>query len=253
MANRPAPQVLVVEDDPAIRNLLRATLLAEGYVVHEAGNARDGEVVAAHRPIDLFLVDLGLPDDDGVALIRRLRQWTARPILVLSARMLERQKVEALDAGADDYLVKPFGVAELHARLRVARRLAQRREAGSAKVLKLGAVRIDLDAASATRGGTPLRLTATQWRVLEVLARADGRVVSTRQLLHEAWGPAHVAHGHYLRIYVRQLRQRLEDTPSEPRYLLTETGVGYRLLSDAEADADPGDAGATEAGPPGAA
>ncbi len=231
-----AAQILVVEDEAPIRQLLRTTLEAEGYIVHEAATAREGETLAGNRRIDLFLVDLGLPDGDGTALIRRLRRWTQRPVIVLSARSMESQKVEALDAGADDYVSKPFGVAELHARLRVAlRHAAQTAQAGQTSLM-LGPVVIDLAAKTVVRGAERVRLTATQWRLLEVLARHAGRVVTSRQLLREVWGPAHAEQGHYLRIYVRQLRQRLELDPSSPRFLITETGIGYRLLVDSPAD-----------------
>lgn len=229
-------QVLVVEDEAPIRQLLRTTLQAEGYVVHEATTAREGEALAQDRPIDIFLVDLGLPDDDGVALIRRLRSWTGRPVIVLSARAQEHDKVKALDAGADDYLTKPFGVAELHARLRVVRRNSARSNQNGRTVLTLGSVVIDLRAKTISRAGSSVRLTATQWRLLETLARHAGSVVTSGQLLREVWGPGHADQGHYLRIYVRQLRQRLEDEPSHPRYLVTETGIGYRLLVNPETE-----------------
>lgn len=223
-------QVLVVDDESAIRDLLRTTLVAEGYAVIEAATAREGATLAANRRIDLFLIDLGLPDGEGVALIREIRGWTQRPILVLSARTQESQKVDALDAGADDFVSKPFGVAELHARMRVALR-----HAGGSMVagqaLMLGDVSIDLLARSVSRAGQAIKLTATQWRLLEVLARHAGRVVTGRQLLREVWGPGHGEQGHYLRIYVRQLRQKLEADPTAPRFLLTEMGVGYRLLA----------------------
>ncbi|MBL0917060.1 MAG: response regulator [Hydrogenophaga sp.] len=222
--------VLVVDDEPAIRELLRATLQAEGHGVHEADGVREGERLAANRRIDLFLIDLGLPDGDGVELVRRIRAWTNRPILVLSARAQEHQKVEALDAGADDYLTKPFGVAELHARIRVALRHAGITP-GHTRHLALGELTVDLDARQLRRGDAPVHLTATQWRLLEVLARHAGRVLTTRQLLREVWGPAHAEQSHYLRIYVRQLRQKIEPDPQQPQHLLTEIGVGYRLVT----------------------
>jgi two-component system, OmpR family, KDP operon response regulator KdpE len=200
--------------------------------VHEAASVREGETLAANRRIDLFLIDLGLPDGDGVDLVRSIRGWTNRPILVLSARTLEPQKVEALDAGADDYLTKPFGVAELHARMRVALRHAGI-SPGRLQPLALGDLTVDLDARQLRRGDQPVHLTATQWRLLEVLARHAGRVLTTRQLLREVWGPAHAEQSHYLRIYVRQLRQKIEPDPQQPRHLLTEIGVGYRLVSGA--------------------
>ncbi len=227
-----ALNVLVVDDEPAIRELLRTTLQAEGHGVHEADSVREGERLAANRRIDLFLIDLGLPDGDGVELVRRIRGWTNRPVLVLSARTQEHQKVEALDAGADDYLTKPFGVAELHARIRVALRHAGITP-GRARHLTLGELTVDLDARQLRRGDAPVHLTATQWRLLEVLARHAGRVLTTRQLLREVWGPAHAEQSHYLRIYVRQLRQKIEPDPQKPRHLLNEIGVGYRLVTDA--------------------
>ena len=236
MPPREAPtHVLVVEDEAAIRRFLVTTLEAEGHVVFEAADARAGEALAGNRRIDLFLVDLGLPDRDGLVLIRELRRWTRRPIIVLSARAQEREKVEALDAGADDYLSKPFGVAELHARLRVALRHAAQTSLAGASALRLGDVSIDLDARLVQRGGEAVRLTATQWRLLEVLARQAGRVVTSQHLLREVWGPGHADQGHYLRIYVRQLRQKLEAEPARPAFLLTETGIGYRLLVESTA------------------
>ena len=229
----PAAQILIVEDEAPIRALLRATLKAEGYGVHEAVNAQEGETLAGNRRIDLMLIDLGLPDADGVSLIRRLRQWTDRPIIVLSARSQESQKVEALDAGADDFLAKPFGVAELHARLRVALRHSAHSALAGGSALTMGPVRIDLAAKTVQRDGETLRLTATQWRLLEVLARQAGRLITSQPFLREVWGPAHAEQGHYLRVDVRQLRQRLEVEPSRPRFLLTEAGIGYRLLAEA--------------------
>lgn len=222
--------VLVVEDDDQIRHLLTTTLEAAGYGVFAAASAREGETLAGNRPIDLFLVDLGLPDRDGAALIRQLRSWTQRPIVVVSARSQEQQKVDALDAGADDYLVKPFGVAELHARLRVALRHASQTSLAGRSVLQMGDLKIDLSARTVERAGQSVRLTATQWRLLEVLARNAGRVVTSRHLLREVWGPGHAGQGHYLRIYVRQLRQKLEADPARPAHLITDPGVGYRLL-----------------------
>ena len=234
----PAAHILIVEDEEPIRRLLRTTLEAEGHVVYEASNAREGETLASNRRIDVFLIDLGLPDGDGVVLIRKIRQWTARPVLVLSARSQEQQKVDALDAGADDYLTKPFGVAELHARLRVALRHAAQTTQSGASTLRAGDVEVDLAAKTVKRNGADVRLTATQWRLLEVLARNVGRVVTARQLLREVWGPGHAEQGHYLRIYVRQLRQKIELDAAKPSCLLTETGIGYRLVMHAEGAPD---------------
>ncbi len=223
--------VLLVDDDEPVRRMLAGSLQAEGYVVHEAGDLRGAEALAAARRIDLYLLDLGLPDGDGVDLIRRLRQWTQRPVLVLSARSVEKAKVQALDAGADDYLVKPFGLAELHARLRVQLRHAAQTSLAGAATLQTGALHIDLEARSVLRDGRAVRLTATEWRLLEALARRAGRVVGASQLLRDVWGPGSLEQGHYLRIYMRQLRRKLEADPARPQLLLTEAGLGYRLLT----------------------
>lgn len=225
----PAIRVLLIEDEEPIRRFLVTTLEAEGYEVFEAATAAEGETLAGNRRIDVFLIDLGLPDRDGITLIAQLRQWTQRPIVVISARAQEQQKVDALDAGADDYLTKPFGVDELHARLRVAlRHAAQTSLAGQSSLVR-GDLRIDLDAKAVSRAGEPVRLTATEWRLLDALAKRADRVVTSRQLLREVWGPGHAEQGHYLRIYIRQLRQKLEADPAHPVLLLTETSVGYRL------------------------
>lgn len=229
-----AAQILLIEDEAPIRQILRTTLEAEGYAVLEAEDARTALTLAGNRRIDLYLVDLGLPDADGLDLIRGLRTWTQRPIIVLSARTQEHQKVVALDCGADDYIAKPFGVAELHARVRVALRHANQTSLEGASTLRFGSCEVNLARKLMTRDGQPVHLTATQWRLLEVLCRHVGRVVTSRQLLREVWGAAHGDQAHYLRIYVRQLRQRLEADPAHPRYLTTETGTGYRLSADLE-------------------
>jgi two-component system KDP operon response regulator KdpE len=225
------PTILVVEDEPEIRRLLRATLGAEGYRVVESGDGRRGLIDAgSHRP-DLAIVDLGLPDMDGIRVIKRIREWSPMPVLVLSARAQERSKVEALDAGADDYVTKPFGVSELLARVRVALRHRARASSGDS-TLRLGRASIDLPRRLATRDGAEVSLTPIEFRLVESLARHLGLVVTHRQLLNEVWGPTHESHTHYLRVYMKQLRGKLEDDPVQPRYLVTETGVGYRLLAD---------------------
>jgi two-component system KDP operon response regulator KdpE len=224
------PTVLIVEDEPEIRAFLRAALGSEGYRVVESATGARGTVDAGTHKADLAIVDLGLPDMDGIEMIRRIRAWSALPIIVLSARAQERSKIEALDAGADDYLTKPFGVGELLARIRVALRHASRSPAG--EVLRLGAVRIDLEKRLATRNGNEIHLTPLEFRLLACLAKHLGLVVTHRQLLAEVWGPSHLEHTHYLRIYMKQLREKLEPDPVRPRYMITETGVGYRLLSD---------------------
>ena len=224
------PTILVVEDEPEIRRFLRSALDAEGYRVVESANARRGTIDAGTHKPDLAIVDLGLPDFDGREVIRQIRSWSSMPIVVLSARAQEQSKIQALDAGADDYITKPFGVGELLARVRVALRHAARSPAG--QVLHLGASMVDLEKRRATRDGAEVHLTPIEFRLLGCLAQHLGMVVTHRQLLREVWGPSHVEHTHYLRIYMKQLRDKLEADPVRPKYLITETGVGYRLLAD---------------------
>ena len=225
------PTILVIEDEPEIRLFLRTSLGAEGYRVVEADNGVRGATDAeTHKP-DLAIVDLGLPDIDGVEVIRRIRKWSPMPIVVLSARAREQAKVEALDAGADDYVTKPFGVGELLARVRVALRHAARAPSGK-ETLVLGKIAIDLQRRRTTRSGDEVHLTPIEFRLLACLAQHLGMVVTHRQLLREVWGPAFVEHTHYLRIYMKQLRDKLEDDPIRPKHLLTETGVGYRLVGE---------------------
>ena len=222
--------ILVVEDEPEIRRFLRSSLGAEGFRVIESPTAERGAIDAGtHRP-DLAIVDLALPDYDGRELIREIREWSPMPIVVLSARHQEQTKIEALDAGADDYITKPFGVGELLARVRVALRHAARSPVG--QVLSLGGTRVELDKRRAVRDGAEVHLTPIEFRLLGALAKHLGMVVTHRQLLSEVWGPSHIGQTHYLRIYMKQLRDKLEEDPVRPRYLVTETGVGYRLLAD---------------------
>lgn len=223
--------ILLVEDEPAIRRFVRITLAAEGYKVIESATGRRASIDAASHKPDMAIVDLGLPDLDGIEVIRRIREWSPMPIVVLSARSHERSKVEALDAGADDYITKPFGVGELLARVRVAVRHAARAPSGS-PVLRLGAATIDLERRSASRDGAEVKLTPIELRLLACLARHSGMVATHRVLLTEVWGPGHAADTHYLRIYMKQLRDKLEADPARPRHLLTELGVGYRLRED---------------------
>jgi two-component system, OmpR family, KDP operon response regulator KdpE len=229
--------ILVVEDEPEIRRFLRASLGAEGYHVAESAGARRGTIDAGTHKPDMAIVDLGLPDGDGIDVIRAIREWSPMPILVLSARTHERSKIDALDAGADDYVTKPFGIGELLARVRVALRNAVRPPSGGG-VLALGRVAVDLEKRVATRDGVEVRLTPIEFRLLAALAQHLGLVVTHRQLLTEVWGPTHGADTHYLRIYMKQLRGKLEDDPVRPRYLVTETGVGYRLRVEEEPSAD---------------
>jgi len=234
---RPAPEgpdrvVLVVDDETEVMRFLRVTLDAQGYRVIEAGTGRQALVEAATRSPDIILLDLGLPDIDGVEVARRVREWSAVPIIVLSARGQERDKVEALDAGADDYLTKPFGVGELMARMRVSLRHAARLGSGAGEaVFEVGRLRVDLAARRVWVGEEEVRLTRTQFNLLAALVKHAGRVVTHRQLLREVWGPG-ATEPHYVRAYMGQLRHKLEADPAQPRYLLTETGVGYRLKVD---------------------
>jgi two-component system, OmpR family, KDP operon response regulator KdpE len=227
------PLVLVVEDEPQLMRFLRATLPVHGYRVAEATTGNQALVEAATRGPDLVLLDLGLPDLDGTEVTRRVREWSTVPIVVISARGQERDKVEALDAGADDYLTKPFGIPELLARMRVALRHAARRSDGAPEtVVETGDLRIDLGARLVYRRGEEVRLTRTEYRLVAALAQQAGKVLTHRQLLREVWGPGAADETHYLRVYMAQLRHKLEDDPTRPRHLLTETGVGYRLKVD---------------------
>ena len=220
--------LLLVEDEPEIRRFLRISLAAEGYRIIESPNAKRGAIDAkTHKP-DMAIVDLGLPDYDGVHVIKAIREWSPMPILVLSARIQETSKIEALDAGADDYVTKPFGVGELLARVRAALRHGARPAAGTE--LALGDVRINFEKRVASKGGAEVHLTPIEFRLLSCLAKHIGMVVTHRQLLSEVWGPTHAADTHYLRVYMKQLREKLETDPAQPKYLLTETGVGYRLV-----------------------
>jgi two-component system KDP operon response regulator KdpE len=226
------PLVLVVEDEPQIVRFLRATLPPHGYRVVDASSAAEGLREAASRAPDIVLLDLGLPDLDGVEVVRRIREWSQMPIVVVSARGQERDKVEALDAGADDYLTKPFGTDELLARMRVALRRSVRSEE-QRPVVEAGSLRIDLAARVVQRGGEEVRLTRTEYRLVAALAQHPGKVLTHRQLLREVWGPNAELETPYLRVYMAQLRHKLEDDPARPRHLLTETGVGYRLKVEA--------------------
>jgi two-component system, OmpR family, KDP operon response regulator KdpE len=223
--------VLVVEDEVEVLRFLRATLPANGYRVVEARTGEDALREAATRAPALILLDLGLPDLDGVEVARRVRGWSTVPIIVLSARGQERDKIEALDAGADDYLTKPFGVGELLARMRVGLRNASRVGATPEPILETPDLRVDLAARRVFVHAEEVRLTRTQFDLLAVLVKHAGKVLTHRQLLREVWGPG-ATETHYLRVYMAQLRRLLERNPAEPRYLVTETGVGYRFQVD---------------------
>jgi two-component system KDP operon response regulator KdpE len=232
MSDQAERLILVIEDEPQVVRFLRASLGSHGFRILEAETGQRGLVEASARVPDLVLLDLGLPDMDGVEVARRLREWSAVPIIVLSARGQERDKIEALDAGADDYLTKPFGIGELLARIRVALRHADRGPEDGEAVVSVGNLRVDLAARSVRRSEEEVRLTPIEFRLLAVLARNAGRVVTQRQLLKEVWGPSAVGQAHYLRVYMAQLRHKLEEEPARPRLFVTEPGVGYRLRGE---------------------
>ncbi len=223
--------VVLIEDEPQIRRFLRASLPDEGYRLLEAGTGEEGLREAATRQPSLVLLDLGLPDMDGVDIIRRLREWTTVPIIVLSARGQERDKIAALDAGADDYVAKPFSVGELLARMRVALRHATGSDASDA-MFTVASLRVDLARRRVFVAESEVRLTPTEYRLLTTLIRHAGKVLTHGQLLREVWGPSSANQAHYLRVYMAHLRRKLEADPARPRFLLTEPGVGYRLLAE---------------------
>jgi len=235
-----APIAILIEDEPQIRRFVRSALEGEGWVVHEADTVKRGLADSGTRKPDLLIVDLGLPDGDGLDLIRDVRGWSNVPIVVLSARSDETDKIAALDAGADDYLTKPFGVGELLARVRA--NLRRPRSASGEPstqvasevdpLFRFGEVEVDRQARLVRRNGVEVHLTPIEYRLLTVLIANVGRVLTHRQLLIKVWGPAHEDHSHYLRIYMGHLRQKLERDPAQPEHLLTETAVGYRLLRD---------------------
>jgi len=225
--------VVLIEDEAQIRRFVRTALEAEGCAVNEADCAGRGLIEAGTRKPDLIVLDLGLPDRDGVEVIREIRAWSGVPILILSARSQESEKVRALDAGADDYLTKPFGIAELQARVRaLLRRIA--RAATESSCVEVGDLSVDLVKRMVWRGGAEIHLTPIEYRLLSVLVVNLGRVVTHRQLLREVWGPGHADDTHYLRVYMAGLRKKLEIDPNIPRHLRTESGVGYRLVDQSE-------------------
>lgn len=226
----PSPQIVIVEDDGEIRRFVRMALESAGYRACEAETRSRGTIEAGTRKPDLLIVDLGLPDGNGVDLIRDVRAWSNVPILVLSARVDETDKVEALDGGADDYLTKPFGSRELLARVRAMLRRGARMPETSSNVLEFGDVRVDLAMRTVARNDKRLHLTPVEYRLLAHLVTHAGKVLTHRQLLREIWGPAHLEDSHYVRMYMARLRQKLEREPARPRHLITEAGVGYRLV-----------------------
>jgi len=220
-------RVLVVDDEPQIVRALRINLKARGYEVDAAYDGRSALDLAARHHPDVVVLDLGLPDMDGVEVIRGLRGWLSVPIIVLSARHASGEKVHALDAGADDYVTKPFGMDELLARLRAAVRRAAPSE--ETAIVSTDAFTVDLAGKKVTRDGSDIRLTPTEWHILEILVRSSGRLVTQQQLLRDVWGPSYETETNYLRVYLAQLRRKLEPDPSSPRHLITEAGMGYRF------------------------
>jgi len=227
------PHILLIEDDPQIRRFLRTSLGVQGYELIEAETGNEGLALAASQVPDVVILDLGLPDLEGIEVIRRLREWSSMPIIILSARGQERDKVANLDAGADDYLTKPFSMAELLARIRVALRRKLPAEDGKpVPIFTLGDLKVDFERRRVSRGQEEIHLTPIEYKLLSVLIKYRGKVVTHSQLLKEVWGPAYTGQNPYLRIFILNLRRKLEADPTRPYYLITEPGVGYRLRDE---------------------
>jgi two-component system KDP operon response regulator KdpE len=234
--NKDSGLILLIDDEPQMRRFLRITLQGHGYRLIEAATGEEGLTEAATRNPDVVLLDLGLPDMDGLEVTRKLRGWSQVPVIVLSAREQESDKIKALDAGADDYLTKPFGAGELLARIRVAlRHMVMRQTGGEEPVFELGSIKVDLARRRVFRDGSEVHLTPIEYRLLTVLIRHAGKVVTHTQLLKEVWGSASTEQTHYLRIYMAQLRHKLEADPARPVFFINEPGVGYRLTMDSGA------------------
>jgi len=226
-------RILLIEDEAPVRRFLRVSLSTQGYDLIEADTGREGLAQAGSGAPDIILLDLGLPDMDGLDVIRKVREWSSIPIIILSARGLERDKIAGLDAGADDYLTKPFGVGELLARIRATQRRSIRSSSENPEpVVEIGNIRVDLEKRLVFHNADEVRLTPIEYRLLSVLVHHRGKVVTHAQLLKEVWGSSYVRQNHYLRIFILQLRRKLEDDSTRPRYLITESGVGYRLKDD---------------------
>jgi len=229
--NKTNPLILIIEDDPQTRRFLKTTLCNRGWRIIEAENGKTGLSMIKSDSPDLVILDLGLPDIDGISVTQRLRQLSDLPVLILSARSQEQNKIMALDAGADDYMTKPFGSGELHARLQALLRRVTR-SISSSETFETGQLKVDLVRRKVFNAGNEVHITPIEYRLLSILIRHAGLVVTQRQLLKEVWGVEHIHDQHYLRIYMGQLRHKLEVNPARPRYLLTEVGVGYRLVDD---------------------
>jgi two-component system KDP operon response regulator KdpE len=227
-APQPTHTALVIDDEPQIRRLLRVTLEANGYRVHDAATGQEGIVQAAQRRPDVVLLDLGLPDLDGVEVLRRLREWSQVPVVILSVREREEEKISALDAGADDYVTKPFNAGELLARLRAA--LRHRQPQGTDALFRSGSLEVDLAARVVRKKGREVKLTPTEYALLRLLVMHAGKVLTHRQLLIEVWGPKAVDQSHYLRVHIAHLREKLEENPAQPELIRTEPAIGYRFI-----------------------
>lgn len=221
-------RVLVIDDEPQIRKLLRVSLGAHGYTVHEAVSGQEGLTQAAVVKPDIVILDLGLPDSDGKEIVQRIREWSDVPIIILTARDQEQEKIDTLDVGADDYITKPFGVGELMARMRVSLRRAAHSE--DEPVITCGDLAVDLAQRRVTVSGREIRLTPTEYDIIKVLAQNAGKVMTHKQLLKHVWGTSYNEDTHYIRVYIGQLRRKIEENPTQPRYIITESGVGYRLI-----------------------
>jgi two-component system KDP operon response regulator KdpE len=227
-----APHILVIDDEPQILRAIHTILTEKQFRVTTAGRGEEGLAFAAANEPDLVILDLGLPDMDGVEVCQRLREWTQTPIIILSVRDSERDKVSALDMGADDYLTKPFSIEELLARVRVALRHSSRMQGTQSKVVNAGSITIDLAFHIVKRGGEEVKLTGREYKLLAYLASNHGRVLTHQSILTHVWGPEDADHTEYLRVYMRQLRKKLEADPERPQYILTEPGIGYRFIAD---------------------
>lgn len=229
---KPSPHILVIDDELQILRAMQTILVEKGFRVTTASRGEEGLTLAATSEPDIVILDLGLPDMDGVEVCSRLREWTQIPIIILSVRDSERDKVAALDKGADDYLTKPFGIEELLARVRVALRHSARMQGVQSSVVRAGSITIDLAWHSVKRDGEDVKLTATEYKLLAYLAANHRRVLTHRSILTNVWGPEDADHTEYLRVYMRQLRKKLENDPEQPQFIITEPGIGYRFIAD---------------------
>ena len=231
--NKPPPiSALVIDDEPQIRTLLKIALEAAGYRVSAAGTGEEGLAVAATRPHEIIILDLGLPGVSGLSVLIQLRQWSSAPVLILTVRDTAAEKIEALDNGADDYITKPFNTEELLARVRAMLRRSLRSDSGDSAVVRLGDIEVNLASREISRHGEPVKITATEFSLLRYFIKHSGKVLTHRQILREVWGPEHELETQYLRVYMTRLREKLEKDPAEPTLFLTQPGVGYRLAED---------------------